>query len=347
MLYIWSTVTQTWLAVVPHCYWSWWGDLNWWGQVQSLRPPAASKHRISKVRFDPDGAIRASSVLLFCWLVSHLAEKNGEGWECGSVFLSVRANCCACRDSNYLPQTYSRAPPRTASPPCGTIDHHTWDWRRAALPSSIVATTTPRELLRARLQHQRQYQLLSIRSGPSKIKTRTERSQASERWSIRYPTKPLHFMRCRGNFFAVFQKLWNIEYEVNVSHTDPVNLVAVVRTEYSYAIRTLTFELRCAPCNSWVPEHLTFPTRLCGSRTCSSPINSWISMRATIAHNLILNLWFLGGSLVADERAHALSLHGTERLQIYSHSFANLWVLFVQSELSRREELGAELWRRR
>jgi hypothetical protein len=48
----------------------------------------------------------------------------------------------------------------------------------------------------------------------------------------------------------------------------------------------------------------------------------------------------LGGSLVAGERVlleegHALSRHGTER--------ANLSVLFVQSELSRREELAAEL----
>jgi hypothetical protein len=48
----------------------------------------------------------------------------------------------------------------------------------------------------------------------------------------------------------------------------------------------------------------------------------------------------LGGSLVAGEKVvveedHELSRHGTEPgLQIYSHSFANLSVLFVQSAFS-------------
>jgi hypothetical protein len=60
----------------------------------------------------------------------------------------------------------------------------------------------------------------------------------------------------------------------------------------------------------------------------------------------------LGGSLVAGEKViveedHELSRHGTQlRLQTYSHSFTNLSVLFVQSELLRREELGAELQQR-
>jgi hypothetical protein len=58
----------------------------------------------------------------------------------------------------------------------------------------------------------------------------------------------------------------------------------------------------------------------------------------------------LGGSLGAGERVlleedYALSRHGTERLQIYSHSFASFSVLVVESELSGRKELGADLWR--
>jgi hypothetical protein len=57
----------------------------------------------------------------------------------------------------------------------------------------------------------------------------------------------------------------------------------------------------------------------------------------------------LGGSLVAGERVlleedYALSRHG-KRLQIYSHSFASFSVLVVESELSGRKELGADLWR--
>jgi hypothetical protein len=129
------------------------------------------------------------------------------------------------------------------------------------------------------------------------------------------------------------------------------------RTEHSYAIRTLTFELRCAPCNSWVSEHLTFPASLCGFRT-NVPRPQTRNKREeeqpniAFAKDLTLNLWFLGGSLIAGERVllkegHALSRRGTERLQIYSHLFTNLSVLFVQSELLRREELAAELWRRR
>lgn len=63
---------------------------------------------------------------------------------------------------------------------------------------------------------------------------------------------------------------------------------------------------------------------------------------------VVLGGAFVAGEMVVLEEDHKLSRHGTELwLQIYSHSFANLLVLFVQSELSRRDEIGAELWQQR
>jgi hypothetical protein len=82
-----------------------------------------------------------------------------------------------------------------------------------------------------------------------------------------------------------------------------------------------------------VSELLTLPTCLCGSRTnvlCPQTQNKHEEEQPNIAFvkYLTLNLWFLGGSLVAGERVlleegHVIFRHGTEQLQIYSHSFAS------------------------
>jgi hypothetical protein len=117
----------------------------------------------------------------------------------------------------------------------------------------------------------------------------------------------------------------------------PASLLFIIspRTEYSYAIRTLTFELRCPHV---VSEHLTFPTCLCGSRTNvprpqTQNRHEEKQPNIAFAKNLTLNLWFwadlLYGERVLLEESHALSRYGTERLQIYSHSFASLSGLFV------------------
>ena len=77
---------------------------------------------------------------------------------------------------------------------------------------------------------------------------------------------------------------------------------------------------------------------LCGSRTNvprpqTQNRHEEKQPNIAFAKNLTLNLWFwadlLYGERVLLEESHALSRHGTKRLQIYSHSFASLSGLFV------------------